>query len=157
MTVPPPDAVPPPDEDDRDSVPVTVETVLGGSKTMFYASFGLPVLMLTHALHMYLRGGSEIYFGLFVMLLSLLVLMPLLYMRFLPGMIERRRQPVKSPLMEIVMLSMLWAAGAVYLLVGVWALRAGALPSPLLALHLVALVPPVLGTEAFVRERRWRS
>ncbi|MCP3013215.1 hypothetical protein NGM33_07700 [Nocardiopsis dassonvillei] len=157
MTVPPPDAVPPQDEGDQDSVPITVETVLGGSKTMFYASFGLPVLMLTHTLHMYLRGGSEIYFGLFVMLLSALVLMPLLYLRFLPGMIERRRHPTRSPLMEIVMLSMLWVAGAVYLLVGAWSLRAGALPLPLLALHLIALAPPALGTEAFVRERRWRS
>ncbi|WDZ89002.1 hypothetical protein [Nocardiopsis sp. HUAS JQ3] len=157
MTVPPPDAVPPTDEDDGDSVPVTVETVLGGSKTMFYASFGLPLLMLTHTLRMYLRSGSEIYFGIFIMVLSVLVLMPLLYMRFLPGMIERRRHPTGSPLMEIIMLSMLWVAGALFLLVGVWDLRAGALPLPLLALHLVVLVPPALGTEAFVRERRWRS
>ncbi|WP_150252560.1 hypothetical protein [Nocardiopsis deserti] len=149
--------VPPPDGGDRDSVPVTVETVLGGSKTMFYASFGMPLLLLTHTLRMYLRGGSEIYFGLFVMMLSVLVLIPLVFLRSLPGMIERRRQPTRSPLMEIIMLSMLWAAGVFFLLVGVWDLRAGALPSPLLALHLVVLVPVALGTEAFVRERRWRS
>ncbi|WP_435108216.1 hypothetical protein [Nocardiopsis synnemataformans] len=157
MTVPPPDIVPPPDEGDRDSVPVTVETVLGGSKTMFYASFGLPILMLTHTLRMYLRSGSEIYFGIFVMMLSVLVLIPLISLRSLPGMIERRRHPTRSPLMEIIMLSMLWAAGVLFLLVGVWDLRAGALPLPLLALHLVVLVPPALGTEAFVHERRWRS
>ncbi|MEV6820646.1 hypothetical protein AB0M72_17990 [Nocardiopsis dassonvillei] len=157
MTVPPPDAAPPQDEGDRDSVPVTVETVLGGSKTMFYASFGLPLLMLTHTLRMYLRSGNEIYFGIFIMVLSVLALMPLLYMRFLPGMIERRRRPTRSPLMEIIMLSMLWAAGALFLLVGVWDLRAGVLPLPLLALHLVVLVPAALGTEVFVRERRWRS
>ncbi|CAL9329331.1 hypothetical protein [Nocardiopsis sp. TNDT3] len=157
MTVPPPDAVVPQDEGDQDSVPVTVETVLGGSKTMFYGSFGPPVLMLTHTLHMYLRGGSEIYFGLFVMLLSALVLMPLLYMRSLPGMIERRRQPVKSPLMEGILLGTLWAAGVVYLVVAVGDHLYEVLPWPLLALNLVALVPPALGTEAFVRERRWRS
>jgi hypothetical protein len=44
-------------------VPVTVETVLGGSKTMFYGSFGLPLLMLTHSLREYLKGGNEIYLG----------------------------------------------------------------------------------------------
>jgi hypothetical protein len=63
MTVPPPDPAPPTDEDDRSSVPVTVETVLGGSKTMFYGSFGLPLLMLTHSLREYLKGGNEIYLG----------------------------------------------------------------------------------------------
>ncbi|WP_444960461.1 hypothetical protein [Nocardiopsis sp. M1B1] len=157
MTVPPPDAVPPTDEGDRDSVPVTVETVLGGSKTMFYASFGLPILMLTHTLHAYLSGGNEIYLGLFVMMLSVVALAPLLYMRSLPGMIERRRQPVKSPLMEGILLGVLWAAGAIYLVVAVGDYLYGVLPWPLLALNLVALVSPALGTEAFVRERRWRS
>lgn len=157
MTVPPSDTVPPPDEGDRDSVPVTVETVLGGSKTMFYASFGPPLLMLTHFLHAYLSGDSEIYLGLFVMMLSVVALAPLLYMRSLPGMIERRRQPVRSPLMEGILLSTLWAAGAVYLVVAVGDHLYGVLPWPLLALNLVALVPAALGTEAFVRERRWRS
>lgn len=157
MTVPPPDPVPPSDEGDGDPVPVTVETVLGGSKTMFYGSFGLPLLMLTHFLREYLRGGNEIYLGLFVMMLSALALMPLLYVRSLPGMVERRRHPTRSPLMEGILLGMLWIVGVLFLLVGVWEVRTGVFPLPLLALHLAVLVPPALGTEAFVRERRWRS
>jgi hypothetical protein len=90
------------------------------------------------------------------MMLSVLALMPLVCLRSLPGMIERRRQPTSSPLMEGILLGMLWIVGVLFLLVGVWDLRAGTLPLPLLALHLVVLVPAALGTEAFVRERRWR-
>lgn len=155
MTVPRPDAVPPPDEDDRDSVPVTFETVLG-PKTMFYASFGMPLLMLTYSLRGYLTSGSQIYLGLFVMMVTVLALLPLLHVRFLPGMIERRRTPVRSPLMEGILLGTLWAAGAGYLLVAVWDHFHGVLSWSLLALNLAALVPPALGTEAFVRERRWK-
>ncbi|PDP84456.1 hypothetical protein CQJ94_27675 [Glycomyces fuscus] len=138
-------------------MPVTVETVLGGSKTMFYGSFGLPLLMLTHFLREYLRGGNEIYLGLFVMMLSALALMPLLYVRSLPGMVERRRHPTRSPLMEGILLGALWIASVLFLFIAVGDHLYGVLPWPLLALNLTALVSPALGTEAFVRERRWRS
>ncbi|WP_077690829.1 MULTISPECIES: hypothetical protein [Nocardiopsis] len=145
--------VPPPDEGAPDPVPVTVETVLG-PRVLLYALYCMPLLMSTFLLREYVEHGTEAYLGFFLLLLTVLVLHPALCLRFLPGMVARRRAPTRSPGTEGALLGALWAGTGILLFAGVREAMAGGLPWPVLVPGLAALAFLVLGTEAYARD--WR-
>ncbi|MFD6952899.1 hypothetical protein A6A08_07915 [Nocardiopsis sp. TSRI0078] len=147
--------VPPPDEGFPAPVPVTVETVLG-PRVFLYALHCMPLLLSTFLLREYVEHGTEAYLGFFLLFLMVLVLHPALCLRFLPGMVARRRFPTRSRRMEGTLLGMLWAGTGLLLLVGVRDVMAGVLPWPVLVPGLAAFVFLVLGTEAHARDW-WRG
>lgn len=142
---------------DEESVPVSVETVLG-PKPMLYTSYVIPLHLAVAALYQYAGGrGYEGFLWIFATMLVVMALLPLLYLRSLPRMIERRRVRPRSRGTESAMLALAWVAGVVFPGLGVWGALMGHVPWPAVALGLVPLVPTILGTEAHLRDRRGRS
>jgi hypothetical protein len=156
MTVPPPDAVPPPDEDDRDSVPVTVETTVSG-RPLLYTLYAWLLVGMGFSLARYLSHGDTFPLVGFVCLVLFMALLPVLSLRLPTHFAREWRIPLSALRMQRAALFLMWAGTGVMLIIGFQDLLYGLLPWPVHGFQLATLVPLGLAVEAFVRERRWRS
>ncbi len=156
MTVPPPDAVPPPDEGDRDSVPVTVETTVS-ARPLLHTLYAWLLVMAGFSLARYLSHGDIFQLAAFVCLVSFMAVHPVLSLRFPARAAAGWRIPLTALRAQRAALFLMWLGMGVMLVIGFQDVLYGGLPWPVHGFQLAALVPLGLAVEAFVREWRWRS
>lgn len=156
MTVPPSDAVPPPDEGDRDSVPVTVEPTVS-ARPLLYNFYAWLLVGMGFSLARYLSHGDTFPLVGFVCLVLFMAFLPVLSLRFPTRFATEWRIPLSALRMQRATLFLMWVAMGVLLVIGFRDVLYGSLPWPVHGFQLAALVPLGLAVEAFVRERRWRS
>ncbi|WP_017572563.1 hypothetical protein [Nocardiopsis halotolerans] len=147
-------AVPPPGEEERDSVSAADEVVVD-LKPQYYNVCALMVLTAGFSLARYMERGDTFSLGSLVFSVSALALVPVMFLRFPSRAAMERRTPSTALRMERAGLFLMWAACGVMLLVGFWDLLSGHFPWPVNVLRLAGLVPLALSVEAYVRGR-WR-